>query len=84
MQTPSLRYFPTWDAATIEHTLHEWDQTQPGCGALALIPEADQTCVAALQELYTGRRMPLAGGVFPSVIAEREFRTTGLWLLWVP
>lgn len=81
MDTPSMQFFPSLDAAPIETLVDAWRTAYPKMGVLALLPEAEKGGVEQLQAICGQRKVPLAGAVFPALVESGEFRTQGLWLL---
>jgi len=76
-----MRYCATVDGATVREILAEWRTEYPSLGLLALLPEAEKDRVPALQAACREAGVPLAGALFPAVVAEGEFRVGGMWLL---
>lgn len=81
MGQPYMRYFATIDVVELAHTLDEWQSANPSVGILALFPEAYRESVSVLQSLCRQRKIPLAGGIFPELIADNGFTREGVWLL---
>lgn len=81
MVQPYMRYFATIDVVELAHTLDEWQSANPSVGILALFPEACRESVSVLQSLCRQRKIPLAGGIFPELIADNGFTREGVWLL---
>lgn len=69
------------DAASIEQGLDACLVDRPTMGLLALLPEAERDKLPLLQEACRRRAMPLAGAIFPALIAGPHFVTEGAWLL---
>ena len=70
-----------FDPDAVDALLARWQVGRPAMGLLALVPEAGQQHVPALQAACRARGIALAGAVFPALIADARFRTDGLWLL---
>lgn len=81
MNRQDMRYFPAVDEAGIEDVVREWKAASPGMGVLALLPEAEKDAVGKLQGIFSRQAVPLAGAIFPALIAGEEFHTAGVWLL---
>ncbi len=71
----------TFDSALLNHTIREWRVAHPGLGLLALVPEAEKDGVPMLQAICREQGVPLAGAVFPALVATDGFSCQGLWLL---
>jgi hypothetical protein len=84
MKTHQMRYLPTVDAAAIDEALSDWSSRFPHMGVLALLPESAKESVAVLQTACARRSVPLVGGVFPALLKNEEFLTSGVWLLCFP
>jgi len=69
------------DGDLIRACLATWQRQWPEAGVLALLPEAEKSQVAPLQQLCRELSMPLAGAVFPALVTEQGFVTTGMWLV---
>ena len=69
---------------TLRATLREWRAADPEYVAFALVPEARQDLIAALQHDFTQMGTRLIGAVFPALIQRDHFVTDGLWLLRLP
>ncbi|HZX30376.1 MAG TPA: FIST C-terminal domain-containing protein [Rhodocyclaceae bacterium] len=80
MNKTSMHYFPAFDEADIEGLLRGWKAVDPAMGILALVPEAEKDSVAGLQAVCSRLGVPLAGAIFPALIAGEVFRTNGVWL----
>ena len=65
----------------LRNTLERWHASDPSRMAFALVPEAEQACVSLLQNECLRAGVPLAGAVFPALIQENRFVTSGVWLL---
>lgn len=65
----------------LRETLVQWRSADPQCGIFVLLPEADQSPVTVLQAECVRLNIPLAGGIFPSLIKAGGFTISGLWLL---
>lgn len=76
-----VHFFETFSAPDIEKVLDGWLARYPGHGALALLPEADAGNVAALQQIFRSKKIPLAGAIFPALLAGERFYGNGLLLL---
>lgn len=81
MNQPYMHYFSSIDATELGHALDAWKAANPSVGILALLPEARLDAVSVLQTVCRQRQIPLAGGVFPELIANSGFTREGVWLL---
>lgn len=50
-------------------------------GILALVAEAEKDNVAQLQDTVRACRIPQSGAIFPALVTDTGFATTGAWLL---
>lgn len=62
-------------------TLEHWHARDPSRMVFALLPEPEQDCVATLQAECQRAGVQLAGAIFPALIYEKRFVTSGVWLL---
>lgn len=81
MSQPQMHYFASLEEVVLATTLDDWKAANPALGILALLPEACRASAPMLQALCRQRQIPLAGGIFPELIADNEFKREGLWLL---
>lgn len=79
--TSLMHYLPEVEAEAIEHKLAELQALYPKLGILALLPEADKDKVGVLQAACSRRKVALAGAIFPALVKEGHFLTSGVWLL---
>lgn len=75
-----MRYLEL-DEASIRATLDAWSASGPLPGILALLPEAEMARLPILQAACRARGIKLLGAVFPALLHDRQFVTTGVWLL---
>lgn len=68
-------------AEDIARALDEHDTKAPGAGIVAFLPEAEKERLPLLQAACRQRGWPLAGAIFPALIADGRFSTEGAWLL---
>jgi hypothetical protein len=73
--------FIATDAVALAALLQQWRQRWPGMGVFAMVPEQEQDAVALLQGVCRAQQLPLLGAIFPALICQASFRTTGLLLL---
>ena len=66
---------------SIEQALNEWSPRQAGAGVVALLPEAEKGNLSVLQAACRQFGLALAGGIFPALIRQEAFLTSGAWLL---
>ncbi|WP_412478678.1 FIST signal transduction protein [Azonexus sp. IMCC34839] len=64
--------------------LREWQGGAPAMGLLAFLPEAEKARVGDLQAACQEAGIPLLGAIFPALISDAAFVTSGIWLLRVP
>lgn len=76
-----MRYLPAVDDAAIDEVLADWRSRYPQLGVCALLSEAEKDGVAALQSACARHAVPLAGGIFPALVNDGEFHSSGVWLL---
>lgn len=75
------QYFPFIDFNGIQGVINQWKKEAPDIVILALIPEAERHMIPRLQEIVTLENIPLAGAVFPAILANDQFHSQGLILL---
>ena len=65
----------------IDPILAEWQAAWPQMGVLALLPEAEKAALPVLQEACRARNIALAGGIFPALVGDGNFRSDGVLLI---
>lgn len=65
----------------ISQQLDAWREQWPALGVLALLPEAEKAALPVLQSACRERSVTLAGAVFPALIVDDRFVSTGVWLI---
>jgi hypothetical protein len=82
MNTPNRMYFlPQVDSTELSQVLLVWQSAFPKMGVCAFVPEAQKEDVTALQAQCAKLHVPLVGAIFPALIKDGQFMTSGLWLL---
>jgi len=76
-----MHYLPQIEAGAVEQLLAELQALYPGLGVCALLPEAEKDKVNVLQAAAARYRIPLVGAIFPALVKEGHFLTSGVWLL---
>ncbi|OHE62915.1 MAG: histidine kinase [Treponema sp. GWB1_62_6] len=76
-----IHYLESLEVNAIDAVLADWKMVFPDGGILALLPEAEEASVPALQAACSASGLSLAGGIVPALIVDGEFRTDGAWLL---
>jgi len=77
----TMQWLALDDAPALERTLELWQRDHPGCGILALLPEAQRDRLGMLQTACREVGLALAGGIFPALIRDGRFCTEGVWLV---
>ena len=80
-KTNMMQYLPEVEAGAIEQKLAELQAIHPKLGVCALLPEAEKDKVGVLQGACAKRKVPLVGAIFPALVKEGHFLTSGVWLL---
>src|SRR5512143_961327 len=80
-KTSMMHYLPQLEAGAVEQLLAELQALYPKLGVCALLPEADKGKVEVLQAASAKHRIPLVGAIFPALVKEGHFLTSGAWLL---
>ncbi len=76
-----MHYLPQVEAGVVEQKLAELQALHPKLGVCALLPEAEQDKVGVLQAACAKRKVPLVGAIFPALVRDGKFLTSGVWLL---
>ena len=76
-----MRYLPEVSESAVDKALAEWQAQYPAMGICALLPEAEKGQVALLQRACANRGVPLVGAIFPALVRDDTFATSGVWLL---
>ncbi|MDY0011440.1 MAG: FIST N-terminal domain-containing protein [Rhodocyclaceae bacterium] len=61
--------------------LAQWKAARPSMGVLVLLAEANQSSIPALQKAFRQAGLPMVGAVFPALVTDQGFASTGAWLL---
>ncbi|PKO94298.1 MAG: histidine kinase [Betaproteobacteria bacterium HGW-Betaproteobacteria-10] len=69
------------DVEEIGRTLSAWRKNWPEMGVLALLPEAEKDQLATLQAAFRQHQVPLVGAIFPALVSDTHFVTSGVCLL---
>ncbi len=80
MMTNAMEHVP-FEETIINDLLYSWHNQWPEMGVVALVPEAERNLIPLLQALCRQHNIPLAGAVFPALIADESWSSTGIWLL---
>jgi hypothetical protein len=75
-------YLPGIEAGEVDRKLAEMQTLYPKLGVCALLPEAEKDKVVVLQKACASRKVPVVGGIFPALVQDGHFRTSGVWLLF--
>ncbi|MDD2685911.1 MAG: FIST N-terminal domain-containing protein [Gallionella sp.] len=81
MNKNNMRYLASTDLLEIESVLDEWLAQGAPLSILAMLPETEKAAVPQLQSVCRQRNIALAGGIFPALIENGQFRTDGIWLM---
>jgi hypothetical protein len=68
-------------ASDIQPLIDDWKSRWPQMGVLALVSEADKDHISQLQATVRACQVPLCGAVFPALVTDTGFTTSGAWLL---
>ena len=80
-KTSMMHFLPQIDAVAIENRLSELQMLFPKLGVCALLPEAEKEKVGVLQTVCKKCKIPLVGAIFPALVKDTSFTTSGVWLL---
>jgi hypothetical protein len=69
------------DSTDIQPLIESWKARWPQMGILALVPEAEKDHITQLQATVRACHVPLCGAVFPALVTDTGFVTSGAWLL---
>lgn len=81
MTSDRMVFIKTVHVPMIKGILEEWQAGHPKMGILALLPEAEQRNVPALQAIFREKGILLVGGVFPGLLADGHFYDSGVVFL---
>lgn len=76
-----MRYLPEVNDADIDNVLANWQARFPKLGLCVMLPEAEKERITVLQAVCARREVTLVGGIFPALIRDGEFCSSGAWLL---
>lgn len=76
-----MKYLPEVSESAVDQALAEWQARYPAMGICALLPEAEKERAALLQRACANRGVPLVGAIFPALVRDDAFATSGVWLL---
>ena len=78
----SMRLFEKADDPAISQHLAAWQSKFPDMGVLALVSEKDrEKAVPLLQDVCSKAKIPLAGAIFPALVANSRFYNNGCLLI---
>ncbi len=76
-----MHYLPELEEGAIERKLAELQAIHPKLGVCVLLPEAEKDKVGVVQSAFAKCKIPLMGAIFPALVKEGHFVTSGAWLL---
>jgi hypothetical protein len=76
-----MHFLPQVDAEFVEQKLAELQAFHPMLGVCVLLPESEKDKVSVLQAVCSKLKIPLVGAIFPALVKEGQFLTSGAWLL---
>lgn len=76
-----MRYLPAVDDNALDEALSAWRSHYPQLGVCALLSEAEKDNLSLLQSACARHGVPLVGGIFPALLDNGEFHSTGVLLL---
>lgn len=76
----SACHYSSFSKEDIENVLEQWKQAKPILHILALLPESETEHIPVLQKLCRQKQIQLSGAVFPSLIYDSEWKTSGILL----
>lgn len=79
--TDKMFFLSGMDASLLESKLSSWQSNYPKMGVCAFLPEAQKDQLGNLQAVCARLQVPLVGGIFPALIHDGAFLTSGLWLM---
>lgn len=79
-----VQYLPAAEAGKFEALLSAWKAEHPNLGVCVLLPEAEKAAVAMVQQSCAAFAVPVVGALFPALISEEKFQTTGLLVFGFP
>lgn len=77
-----MLFISSVDEASLEAALAGWRAGHAGGGVCVLLPEAEKESVGMVQAACMRLGIPLIGAIFPALVRDRVFMTSGAWLLW--
>lgn len=78
------RHFPEIDPPRISYWLDEIHSGFPNLLTFALLPESEKNRVSDIQKLFNDRDQMLLGAIFPALITDTGFSTSGASFLCFP
>ncbi len=79
-----IQYFHDISDEDIKTCCQNWQQTFPKMAVLALVAEAHIDRINDVQAVFKNTGIPLMGAVFPALIYDAEFKSSGLLLICLP
>jgi hypothetical protein len=76
-----MYYLPEIEAGAIERKLAELKTLHPKLGVCALLPEAEKDKVPVVQSACAANKVSMVGAIFPALVQDGHFRTSGIWLM---
>lgn len=76
-----MKYLPDVSDFAVDAVVAEWHAHYPAMGICILLPEAEKERLPILQGVCVRRGVPLVGAIFPALVMDAAFVTSGAWLL---
>jgi hypothetical protein len=76
-----MKYFENISEPEIIHLIAECKAGNDNFGVLAMLPENEKNAATILQNAANSQGVPLAGAIFPALVKDDSFLTTGAWLI---
>ena len=74
-------YLPNNQFSTLPKIVAEWRAAHPDMGLLVFLPAQEQDRVSEIQAVCREHQVPLIGALFPALLDETHFFTSGAWLI---
>jgi len=76
-----MHYLPQVEAGAIKRVLMELQTQYPKLGVCALLPELEKDKVEVVQAACAMCSVQLVGAIFPALVKDEQFLTSGVWLM---
>lgn len=79
-----IQYFKSLSDSKIVECLELWQESCKDLTVMAYVAEKDEKKVPKLQKTFNSLSVPLIGAIFPALVDDAEFKSSGVLLICLP